>query len=58
MVEIKLLTGLSNPVWIQNLIDEGILINKHKFSKFLSGVAIFNEEEILSMNIKYEYKFP
>lgn len=47
VVEIKLLTGLSNPTWIQELIDEGILINKQKFSKFLSGIAIFNEDLIL-----------
>lgn len=58
VVEIKLLTGLSNPAWIQELIDQGILINKQKFSKFLSGIAIFNEETILCKNIDFEYKFP
>jgi len=51
VVEIKLLTGLANPDWIQDLIDEGMLINKHKFSKFLSGVAIFNEESIIAAKI-------
>lgn len=58
VVEIKLKTGMENPQWIQDMIDTGLLINKHKFSKFLSGVAIYNEDYITKNGNEYETKLP
>lgn len=49
---------MENPLWIQEMINKGMLINKHKFSKFLSGVSIFHEQKVLDIKNEYECKLP
>lgn len=49
---------MENPDWIQELINKGTLINKHKFSKFVSGVAIFHEKTVINLKNNYECRLP